>query len=100
MLKEILLFTLLLNYQKIVQSKPAPSEIQVFDEISSNVNVFTEKINEIVTKEVDQIEGNLTKNDWTKCFKGVWNSMVSKFKEFQNRVEEGFKNFVTLLNLG
>ena len=100
MLKEILLLSLLLNYHKIVQGKPAPSEIQVFDEISKNVNVFTEKINEIVTKEVDQIEGNLTKNDWTKPFKGLWNSMVSNFKSIQNRVQEGFKNFVTLLNLG
>ena len=99
MLKQLLLLTLLLNYDKIVQGKPASSEIQIFDEISSNfVNVFTKTTTEIATKEV-QNEGNLTKNDdWTKCFKGLWNSMVSKFKAFQNEVEEGFINFVKLAN--
>ena len=89
MLKEILLLTLLLNCHEIVQGKPASSEIQDLDETSPNfVNVFTE-----IMKEIEE-EGNLTENDWTKCFKGLWSSMVSKFKAFQNKVEEGFKDFV------
>ena len=102
-MKEILLLTLILGYHKIinVQAKPALSEIEVFDEINSNfVNVFTETTTESFTTRtefdnstriIQGEDGNLTKNvavcedcedDWVKYFKDLWNSMVSKFKNF------------------